>query len=289
MEIGTSIVWIAIEKTLENPHVIQQLWNKVADTFWRKRKTIAVTGLSGAGKTVLRDYLRSAGRSLGYSPPATSYSTETGKLSATYRQNMRSLEEVPHKQIELIVIPGEEGGGTSRRQILEKHFGGENPPDVVIHVVCYGYILVRHPLARQALVKEGKLETLNAFREFQLQRELDDLDSIIEWIRRAQKKHKKPSWMLVAANKFDLYHEDHLQVEQYYSPYGKSKFVDKMKKLRNYVGEDDFEWNALPIFGWREPFEWNDEYRNGKLNDKHRDYFLLQFAELLEKISARDE
>jgi hypothetical protein len=148
--------------------------------------------------------------------------------------------------------------------------------------------LVRNQLARQALAKEAELQTLEKFRQYQLKSELEDLVNITELIRRSQRKHRKPSWMLIAANKFDLYHEDHSEVEQYYSPYGRSEFIDKLKNLRMHTGEDNFDWDTLPVCGWLEHFEWNNQWRYSKLNQKHRDNYLLQFAEHLEKRCASE-
>jgi hypothetical protein len=289
MGLGTTVLWTLGETALKNPNTVKELWDKVADKLWREGRTVAVTGLSGAGKTVLLDHLKSTSRSsFGYAPPGTSFGKESGNLSKMYRGNSPSLENVSPKKVGLIVVPGEEGGGVSRVRILNELFNSKKPPDGVIHVVCNGYISVRHPRAREALVKEAKLETLTEFRQYQLKFELEDLGRIAELIRQSQRRYRKPSWMLIAANKFDLYHEDHLQVEQYYSPYGGGKFVDKLEDLQRHTGRDNFDWDALPVCGWLDDFKWNNETRHSTLNDKHRDNYLLQFAEHLEKRCASE-
>jgi putative ribosome biogenesis GTPase RsgA len=71
-----------IKELFKNRDDIKNVWNKV---FGKKR--IVFTGLSGAGKSVLLDFLSGKGFAQGYKPPKPSQSVEKGKLSKDLKKD----------------------------------------------------------------------------------------------------------------------------------------------------------------------------------------------------------
>lgn len=248
---------------------ILSAWGRLTALLLGKKKSIAFTGMSGIGKTVLYDHLSGKAFKQGYSPPLTSQALETGKLSK------------PKKRIHISVIPGQDA--PPRQDAIEKIFSGKNAVDGVIYVVANGFAEVRSQQAKEVLINTTKLSTIDQYRDFHLGQELKSLDSTCELIRQSIHRHQKPSWMLVAVAKIDLYYESIKQAEAYYSPYGNSRFVDRIKQLQSQVGTDAFSWDTVPVCTWLEDFKWNTETCYSTLKPYQRDYFLSAFAKHLEQ------
>jgi hypothetical protein len=263
--------WVlpAAEGAYKHREEIQGAWKKF--TEWWSGKHLAFTGMPGVGKTVLFDHLSGKAYKRDYKPPATSLSKETGKVSPS------------RKSLKVTVIPGQES--PSRHVAVEELFQGKHPVDGVVHVVANGFSEIRNRVAKQALIDDAKLTTLELYREDQLKQELADLASTCELIRRANRNHRKPAWMIVAVTKIDLYYDQLAQAERYYSPFGKSAFVDRMAQLAGHLGTDNFKWDAVPVCAWPEDFEWNGSTTRTALSSRARDHYLGLLAALLEDYS----
>lgn len=236
--------------------------------IWRKvfgKKNIALTGLAGAGKSVLFDYLRGEGFKQGYKPPKPSQSVEKGKVRKS------------NKRMAISVLPGQID--SPRVQGINEIFLGKKSVDGVIHVVSNGFIEERSSVARNLLIKETGLETIEQFRQHQLEAELKDLDETCENIRQSIHKHQKPKWLLVAVTKVDLFYDKLDEAREYYSPHGKSKFVKRLKELQIRVGTDNFRWETVPVCAWLDNFEWNNEKQPSVLKVDERDHFIANFAD----------
>src|SRR5205085_1980084 len=207
----TSWVLPVAQEAYKHRKEVLSAWNRITTFLFGSKKAIAFTGTAGAGKTVLFDHLTGLAYKPGYVPPLTSQSVEIGKVAA------------PKKRIRVSVIPGQEA--PPRVYAINNIFLGKKPVDGVIHVVSNGFIETRSQAARETLIKEGNLTTLEQYREHQLGQELIDIDSTCELIRQTIYKHHKPTWMLIAVAKADLYYESIAQAERYYSPHGDSRFV----------------------------------------------------------------
>ncbi len=244
-------------------------WERIVTLIKGKKIEIAVTGLSGAGKTVLLDHLTGQAFSRGYTPPGRSRSSETGKVPA---KGFR---------IALNTVPGQESH--IRLTALTKIFETKRPVDGVIHVVSNGYITQREGTAREVLVKDFHVTTVENLRQHFLAEELRDLDSTLESIRKSLKKSRKPTWLIVAVAKSDLFYDEILEAEKYYSPLGGSAFAEKMRQFVHQVGSDNFDWEAVPVAAWLEDFHWADEMLPSQLKPDQRDHLIGNFAEILEK------
>ncbi len=263
--------WIipAVKEAYKSREQLAGAWERVVTRIRGKKIEIAVTGLSGAGKTVLLDHLTGQAFHRGYSPPGRSRSSEKG--------------QVPAKgfRIGLNTIPGQ--GSHPRLTAAAKVFETKRPVDGVIHVVSNGYISLREPAAREALLRDLGMTTVDALRQHFLQQELQDLDETLGLIRKSLKKSHKPTWFIIAVAKSDLFYNQIEDAERYYSPSGNSAFVQKMQQFLHQVGSDNLDWEAVPVAAWLEDFHWGSETLPSQLKPDQRDHLIGQFAEILEK------
>ncbi len=259
------LTWIlpALKEAYRGRDDAKEAWSKI---FGKRR--FVFTGLSGVGKSVLCDFLTGKGFEQGYLPPQPSQSVEKGKLSKTLKKDK--------PRIAISVLPGQDD--FPRLQGLDEIFLGKKGVDGVIHVVSNGFIDERSSVTREFLIKENRLQTIQQFRQYQLKKELADLDATCEIIRKSIHKHQKPKWLLVAVTKADLFY-DKLEVARvYYSPNGKSKFAKRLKELQIQVGTDNFRWETVPVCAWLDDFEWNNEKQPSVLKVDERDHFIATFA-----------
>jgi hypothetical protein len=272
-----NVEWLlpAAKEAYKRREEIQAIWQRILAILLGKKTKIAFTGMSGAGKTVLFDYLRGEGYKRGYTPPGRpSASVESKKIPASER-----------KRFAISVVPGQDA--PARHVATEKLFGQKKlAVDGVVHVVSNGFIQTRGEWSRPVLEEIG-YNTLDSYREYQLEGELKDLDLTCELIRKSIQKFRKPQWLIVAATKVDLYYDSILEARQYYSPVGESLFVDRIKRLIGQVGSDNFSWTAAPVCAWLEDFEWKDTKVSSVLKPHQRDRFLASLANLLESYCER--
>ena len=264
MSEGLSWILPAVKEAYENREEIAKLWEKVAALVFGREKSIALTGVPGAGKTVLFDHLTGAAFKAGYSPPGKSRAVEVGKI---HRQG---------KRISFSVVPGQVSA--PRLDATDDLFD-DNAVDGVVHVVPNGFVDLRSTLAREVLAANN----LADFRAAQISQELVDLDHTCELIRKSIRSNQKPRWMLVVVDKVDLYYESISQAQSYYSPGSGSPFANRMDLLCSQVGSDNFEWEAVPACAWLEDFKWNNEIAISRLKPSERDFYI---AQLLRTIGA---
>jgi len=256
------LTWLlpALKESYKSRDDFKEIWRK---TFGKKN--IVFTGLGGAGKTVLFDFLSGQGFKQNYKPPRPSQSVEKGKV----RKENRKMA--------ISVLPGQMD--SPRMQGINEIFLDKNVVDGVIHVVCNGFVDVRDKTAREFLIKDQSLKTIEKFRQVQLREELRDLDETCKILRQSIQKHQKPKWLLIAVTKIDLFYDKLDVVREYYSPSGSSEFAKRLKLLQTQVGTDNFRWETVPVCTWLNDFEWNNEKAASVLNTDERDHYLTQFAE----------
>jgi hypothetical protein len=167
---------------------------------------------------------------------------------------------------------------------MEELFEPENPVDGVVHVVAYGFVQIRSKTAREGLRTEGGLDTLEKFRDHQMLEEMETLKELCTFIRRCQKKSRKPSWILVVATKADLYQGELAKAEAHYAPSGNSPFVATLNKLRAEVGSDNLSWDAVPVCGWPEDFDWGNEIVKTSISHKQRITYVNRLSDRLRSL-----
>jgi GTPase SAR1 family protein len=235
------------------------MWSKI----FPKKFRLAITGMEGVGKTVLFDSLTGKAFEPGYQKPRRSQSKEAGKVPSA------------NSKILVSVVPGQVAH--PRFLALDEIFLGKHPVNGMIHVVSSGFASIRSTDAVRVLVNDHSITTIHKFRQHQKKRELEDLQGTCRIIHNAHFKHRAPTWLVVAVDKIDLYHDELGDVERLYSPSARTDFVKELNTLVRRLGTDFFQWTALPVVGYIEDFEWNGQIQRTQLKEEDRRNYVKQF------------
>ena len=197
---------------------------RMSRLFRRRFPMVAVTGMTGVGKSRLVDRLarRASGDGV----------AEVGS-AVMERRTRRS----PRLQgFRFLVVPGD--NAATRLGALDEVFHDE-PVDGVIHVVANGYATPRRTA--------GTTGTATATREQQLAAELEDWTITSHRIASLAVRRDKPIWLVIAVTKTDLYPDDVDEVVHYYSPGSGSPFGDKVDALRALAGGAKLSIDVLAV------------------------------------------
>lgn len=192
--------------------------------FRRRFPTVAVTGMTGVGKTQLANRLarRTSGDGV----------AEVG--SAVLERRTRRSRRL--QGFRFLVVPGD--NAATRLGALDEVFHDE-PVDGVIHVVANG-----HATPRRAAGITGHA---TATREAQLAAELEDWAITSHRIASMAVRRDKPVWLVIAVTKADLYPDEVDEAVRYYSPGSGSPFGDKVDQLRALAGGAKLSVDVLPV------------------------------------------
>lgn len=190
----------------------------------RRYPTVAVTGMTGVGKTALADRL-------------SRHSTPDGPLevgSATMERRTRRSSRM--RGFRLRVVPGE--NAATRLTALDGVFHDE-PVAGVLHVVANG-----HATPRRA---GGTTGSAVATREDQLAAEVEDFAITAHRVASMAVRRDHPTWLIIAVTKADLYPGEIEEVVRYYSPGGGSRFAERIDELRALTGGAKLSIDVLPV------------------------------------------
>jgi hypothetical protein len=192
--------------------------------FRRRFPTVAVTGMTGVGKTQLADRLarRTSGDGV----------AEVG--SAVMERRTRRSPRL--HGFRFLVVPGD--NAATRLGALDEVFHDE-PVDGVIHVVANGHATPRRTA--------GTSGTAVAAREEQLAAELEDWAITAHRIASMAVRRDKPVWLVIAVTKADLFADEIDEVVHYYSPGSGSPFGNKVDELRALAGGAKLSVDVLPV------------------------------------------
>jgi hypothetical protein len=208
------------------PDALSRGRDRVTGVFQHRFPTVAVTGMTGVGKTELVDHL--CGRA---DPEGT---PEAG--SAVMERRVRRDRRL--RGFRFRVVPGE--NAATRLGALDEVFH-DDPVDGVLHVVANGYATGRR-LA-------GTTGPAVVDREQQLARELEDWTVTAHRIAAMAVRRPHPTWLIVVVTKADLYTDEPGGVDavvRSYSPGSGTPFGDRLDELRALAGAAKLSIDVLP-------------------------------------------
>lgn len=198
--------------------------HRVTHAFRKRYPTVAVTGMTGVGKTLLVDRL-------------SRHTTPEGSVevgSAVMERRTRRAAKL--RGFRFRVVPGE--NAATRLGALDEVFHDE-PVDGVLHVVANGLATPRRTA--------GTTGSAQATREAQLAAELEDFTITAHRLASMAIRRSGPTWLIIAVTKADLYPGTLDEVITYYSPGSGSPFGDKLDELRTLAGAAKLSIDVLPV------------------------------------------
>ncbi|MBL8930412.1 MAG: GTPase domain-containing protein [Kineosporiaceae bacterium] len=186
--------------------------------------TVAVTGMTGVGKTALVDRISRHA--------ATTGQADVG--SAVLEKRRRTTTSL--RGFRFRVVPGE--NAATRLGALDQVFHDE-VVDGVLHVVANGYATGRRVA--------GISGAASIDREVQLARELEDWTITAHRIASMAVRRARPTWLVIAVTKVDLYPEEIESVVRAYSPGAGTPFAVKLDELRALAGAAKLSVDVLPV------------------------------------------
>jgi hypothetical protein len=225
------------------PHVTMKPMSVVP--LRRPRVPVAVTGLGGAGKTMLYDSLLGKVDLIDYRPKDRSDTVETHRtVIGTDSGKVR---------VKTIVVPGQWAG--PKLDAFRRDFSESRMPSGVIHVVCWGYNRVWESYERQAVLDDlastrgsGGVN-LDVLRARNLDEELEDFRETCVRLKDAW-KGRRGVWLIIAVAKCDLFWPGRNLARDYYipatgRPASESRFCAVLRDLIGYVGEANLQDVAI--------------------------------------------
>jgi hypothetical protein len=197
---------------------------------WISRLRVVVTGSSGCGKTELWRHL-----TLKDKPDEISQGSDEGYY----------FRKKGHSALALTTIPGQISD--KRTQLNDKFFSGPGKLNGVVFVAAYGYNFI-WPGKVESVATSLNPFSLNKLRDRNSIEELQTFDETCKFIAEKWSKsseENRPKWLLVLANKVDLYWSDVGDAYGYYR-LGASDFGRSAEILTSKLSGSGFRYHVLP-------------------------------------------
>jgi hypothetical protein len=225
------------------PGALSRGRERLTGVFQRRYPTVAVTGMTGVGKTELVDHLCHR--------PSAHGTPESG--SAVLERKVRRGQRL--QGFRFRVVPGE--NAATRLGALDEVFH-DDPVDGVLHVVADGLATGRRTA--------GTTGPAAVSREEQRERELEDWTVTAHRIASMAVRRSHPTWLVIVVTKADLYPDRIDEVVRSYSPGSGTPFGDRLDELRALAGAAKLSIDVLPACSHLE--------KGSAISPKQRDRYL---------------
>jgi hypothetical protein len=245
---------------------------------WIKRVPIVVTGSAGAGKTAIWRHLTG-----GSAPDAMSTTVDQGYF---FSSNSR------RRNLAITTIPGQ----TSEQRYLDldRYFGSTTAVRGIIFVASFGFDRVWPGESDLTAAELPRLD-IDDLSGRNIQRGLRSFQETCGRIRQkfsiAREPDSKPRWLLVLANKADLYWDAIDQAERYYAPGYGSEFDREAQQLLEDLGRMmNFQYEVLPMALTPIPYEFASNRGSflveSQLGQRHAEASLDLLGNALERLNG---
>jgi len=230
-------------------HTIQKWWKHAQAHFNLGKTNVVVLGRPNVGKSVMAAYLYGETNNLSWDLPSPSTDVEVKALTL---ENWTKLVRV---------IPGQKN--PNRYNGLEEALNTHKALEGIIYVADWGLTDERDPILKQRKIEgsigTAKLDSIEKIRAINLEEEIEDFKLMCHEIEKSFAKNNSPKWLLIIANKADLFFDKLDEVQAYYHPEGNSKFSQLLQITRNRIGKQNLKCAAIPLCAYERDFEWNGE------------------------------
>lgn len=248
---------------------IQEYWKKVQVKVGLGKPSVIITGRAGVGKSVLASHYHGEANKQDWNESGTSSDVEIKPITIGEWTKI------------VAVIPGQ--NSLERTRALDDALNKADELDGVIHVVDWGYTSIRESAVKKEMIESKGIDSVDKIRKHHLYLELNDFESMLDKLAMSISNGRGPKWLVIAVNKVDLFENDLLEAERYYSPLCTSEFTDKINSFLKVIGTNNIKIVHLPVCPMPEPFEWNGEVITPQIDSITRQRNYLRF--FIEKLS----